>query len=85
MVKKSISVTAKQNQWIRKKIDSGQYGNESELLRQLIREKQATELESDNQIHAIRAKLLEAEKSGFSDKSAGQLLREIKSELKPNG
>ena len=82
LVKKSISVTPKQNEWIKKQIDSGNYGNDSELTRQLIREKQAAEQQNDTSIHYIREKLIEAEKGGFSDKSSDQILRDIKSRLK---
>ncbi len=36
MVKKSISVTENQEQWVKSQIDSGRFGNESEVFRDLI-------------------------------------------------
>jgi Arc/MetJ-type ribon-helix-helix transcriptional regulator len=39
MVKKSISVTDQQDQWIKAQIQSGHFGNESEVVRELIRER----------------------------------------------
>ena len=41
MVKKSISVTEQQEQWVKSQISSGHFGNESEVIRDLIRERQA--------------------------------------------
>ena len=40
MVKKSISVTVQQNAWLKAQIETGYYGNESEVIRELIRERQ---------------------------------------------
>ena len=40
MVKKSISVTDQQDSWIKAQIKTGHYGNESEVVRELIRERQ---------------------------------------------
>ena len=40
MVKKSISVTEQQDAWISVQIETGRYGNESEVVRDLIRERQ---------------------------------------------
>ena len=85
MVKKSISVTDQQNDWIKARIASGHYGNESEVLRELIREKQIQEQETPAEIEAIRAKLIEGEKSGFIDKSRDEILTGFKGRLQKNG
>lgn len=37
---KSISVTEKQEKWVKSKISGGHFGNESEVIRDLIRERQ---------------------------------------------
>ena len=85
MVKKSITVTDQQNDWIKTRVASGQYGNESEVLRELIREKQIQELETPAEIKAIRAKLIEGEKSGFTNKSRVEILAGFKGSLRDNG
>ncbi len=82
MVKKSITVTDKQNDWIKAQIANGHYGNESEVLRELIRERQMQEQETPAEIKAIRAKLVEAEKSGFSEKSVDEIWQAARQELK---
>ena len=73
MVKKSISVTDQQNSWIKAQIKTGHYGNESEVVRELIRERQLREQETSAEIEAIRAALVEGEQSGFSDRSVDEI------------
>ncbi len=85
IVKKSISVTEQQNDWIKAQIETGHYGNESEVVRDLIRERQLREQDTPAGIKAIRAKLLEAETSGFAKQSAEEILAEIKAELRQDG
>ena len=81
MVKKSITVTDKQEEWIKAQIGSGDYGNDSEVIRDLIRQKQA----KDAEIQAVRAALTEAEQSGFTDKTAEQIRQDAKTRLRANG
>jgi antitoxin ParD1/3/4 len=69
MVKKSISITDQQDSWIKAQIKTGHYGNESEVVRELIRERQLRDRETPAEIEAIRAALIEGEESGFSDRS----------------
>ena len=81
MVKKSITVTNKQEEWIKAQIGSGDFGNDSEVIRDLIRQKQA----QNSEIEMIRAALIEAEKSGFTDKTAEEIRQEAKTRLRANG
>lgn len=81
MVKKSITVTDQQNEWIKSQIESGHYGSDSEVFRDLIRQRQASNAEMD----AIRAALIDAEQSGFSDKTAEEIRLESRKRLKSNG
>ena len=81
MVKKSITVTGGQNEWIRAQLDTGNYGNESELIRAALREKQQRQTETD----AIRAALLAGEQSGISDMSMDDILQAAKARTKNNG
>lgn len=78
MVKKSFSVTENQDEWIKTQLQSGHYGNESEIIRELIRERQLREREGPEEIEHIRQALLEGEKSGFSDKSVAQIWEEAR-------
>jgi antitoxin ParD1/3/4 len=74
MVKKSITVTDQQDTWIKAQIELGLYGNESEVVRELIRERQLREQE----LELVRAQLIKAEQGGFSSMTPDALLRDIK-------
>ncbi|MEX2615185.1 MAG: type II toxin-antitoxin system ParD family antitoxin [Alphaproteobacteria bacterium] len=73
MVKKCISVTDRQDARIKAQIESGHYGNESEVFRELIRERQIREGEAAGEIEAIRAALIDGERSGFSDRTVDEI------------
>ncbi len=78
MVKKSISVTDQQDSWVKAQIKAGHFGNASEVIRELIRERQTREQETPAEIKAIRAALIEGEKSGFSDLSVDEIWQEAR-------
>jgi antitoxin ParD1/3/4 len=78
MVKKSISITDQQDSWIKAQIESGHFGNESEVVRELIRERQIREQETPAQIEAIRKALIEGEESGFSDRTVDEIWQEAR-------
>ncbi len=59
-IRKTITLTAQQDVWIKAQIDSGHYTNDSEIIRDLIRREQERAVEID----AIRSALIEGENSG---------------------
>jgi antitoxin ParD1/3/4 len=59
-VRKTITLTDQQDDWIKAQVEAGQYTNDSEYIRDLIRREQ----ERDAEIAAVRAALIEGEKSG---------------------
>ncbi len=59
-VRKTITLTDKQDSWIKAQIDAGRYTNDSEYIRDLIRREQERSVE----LEAIRAALIEGESSG---------------------
>ncbi len=73
MVKKSITVTDQQDDWIKSQIASGHYGNDSEVMRDLIRRAQTRH----NEIEAIRAALIEGEESGISKRTPKQIRKAV--------
>jgi len=60
--RKTITVTDQQDSWIKAQITAGQFTNDSEYIRDLIRRDQASQAD----IEAIRAALIEGEESGES-------------------
>lgn len=81
MIKKSITVTDQQEAWIQSQMDTGNYGTDSELIREALREKQMRMAE----IEIIRAKLIAGENSGFSDLAPENILKKSKQQLRKNG
>ncbi len=73
MIKKSITVTPHQNDWIKAKIETGHFGNESEIIRELIRERELSEQENQSKIEAIRKALIEGEQRGFESTSLEEI------------
>ena len=69
MQRKTITVTAQQDNWIKQQIDSGQYGNDSEYIRHLLREDQRRQQAEQN----LMSMMKQALDSGVSDKTLQQL------------
>lgn len=59
-VRKTITVTEQQDQWIASQVQAGRFTNDSELIRDLIRREQERHLE----LLAVRQALVEGEQSG---------------------
>jgi antitoxin ParD1/3/4 len=59
-VRKTITLTDQQDNWIKAQVDAGHYTNDSEYIRDLIRREQ----ERSAEVEAIRAALIEGEASG---------------------
>ncbi|MEZ4458158.1 MAG: type II toxin-antitoxin system ParD family antitoxin [bacterium] len=65
MVKKSFSLTEQQDRWIKEQLKSGDFGNESEVIRALIRSRQNEERDNLARLEALRSALSHGEKGSF--------------------
>ncbi len=81
MVKKSITVTDQQEQWIQAQLATGHYASDSEVLRDLIRREQKRDVE----VQAIRTALMEGEASGISPLSADDIREDVLKRLREDG
>ncbi|MCP5441599.1 MAG: type II toxin-antitoxin system ParD family antitoxin [Chromatiaceae bacterium] len=79
--RKTITVTGQQDEWIKSRIAAGEFTNDSEYIRDLIRRDQAR----FSEIEAIRAALIEGEESGISDRTPQQIREAVKKRLRKNG
>ena len=70
--RKTITVTKQQDKWIKAQIDGGDFTNDSEYIRDLIRRDQARQFEVD----AIRGELIKGEESGQPQAFNGDLFKE---------
>ena len=69
--RKTITVTDQQDHWIKAQIAAGEFTNDSEYIRDLIRRDQAGKAE----LEEIRAALIEAEESGEPRPFDGDLFK----------
>lgn len=81
LVKKTINITGPQEAWIKSQIEHGDYGNDSELFRDLIRKEQSRREEIEN----IRVALEIGEKSGISNRSPQDIKQAVLAEMSANG
>ncbi len=72
LVKKSITITDRQEQWIRAQVASGDYGSDSEYFRTLIRRDQ----ERNATFQALQEAVREGVESGVSDRTVKEIWAE---------
>jgi antitoxin ParD1/3/4 len=78
MSRQSISFTSPNSEWLSKKVNVEQeYKSNSEAVNDLIRKAR--------EIEAIRARLIQAEQSGFTEMTREEIRAEIREELRRNG
>ncbi len=77
MTRQSISFTKPNDEWLKNQIEEQEYSSKSELVNDLIRQARKQQVEID----WIRAKLDKAEKSGFTNDTREEILKQSKSIL----
>ncbi|MDQ7017571.1 MAG: type II toxin-antitoxin system ParD family antitoxin [Robiginitomaculum sp.] len=73
-VRKTITVTKQQGAWIKSRIKDGDFTNDSEYLRDLIRRDQ----ERAQKIANMQRLITEGIESGISDKTPEQIMEEAR-------
>lgn len=81
VVRKTITLTEQQGDWVKTRIATGDFTNDSEYFRDLIRRDQARAA----QLETVRAALIEGEQSGISPRSADDILQAARAKLKADG
>ena len=80
-VRKTITLTDTQDQWIKAQIATGAFTNDSEYIRDLVRRDQ----ERNAKFLALKAAIQEGLDSGISDKTVPQIMDEVEARLKADG
>lgn len=70
--RKTITLTEQQDQWIKAQIAAGEYTNDSEYIRDLVRRDQ----EQNTKFKALKQAIQEGLDSGISDKTVGDIWEE---------
>jgi antitoxin ParD1/3/4 len=77
----SVSLSDKMRGFIKSRVEGGDYHNESEYIRDLVRRDQERLKDED----ALLAELREASASGVSDRTLPDIMRDVKARLKADG
>ncbi len=77
MARQSISFTRPNDDWLKSQVDKEEYTSKSELINDLVRQARKQQV----QIDWIKARLEDAEESGFTSDTKDQILRESKARL----
>lgn len=76
--RKTITLTDKQDEWIKAQIAAGDYTNDSECFRDLIRRDQ----ERNGKFRALKQAIQEGLDSGVSDRSVPRIMQEVEARLR---
>lgn len=74
MTRQSITLTKPNDEWLKAQVESEEYTTKSEAVNDLIRRARETD--------RIRAKLIKAEQSGFTDMTREEILALSKAQLR---
>jgi antitoxin ParD1/3/4 len=72
--------TRQQESWIKAKVDTGDYANASEVLREAIREKMERERLRETKLQALKTALEEGEQGPFVPLDIEQIIRDAEIE-----
>ena len=81
MTRQSITLTMPNDDWLKNQLKNNEFSSKSEVVNDLIRKARAKQGEID----LIRSKLLKSEKSGFTNDTSKEILKEFKDELNNEG
>ena len=77
MTRKTITIPASMDDWVKQQIDTGRYGNDSEYFRDLIRHDQ----EKQEKLAALRVVIDMGRQSGASNSSMSDVLLEVQANI----
>lgn len=80
MIRKTISMPDSMGAWINERINTGQYNNESEYFRDLVR----TDQKKQDEIIRLRELLEVSEASGISTKTVLDIMKDVEGRLQSN-
>ncbi len=80
-IRKTVTFTEQQDNWIKAQIESGEFTNDSEYLRNLVRQDQA----KNQNFISLKMKLQEGLDSGISTKTLPEIMKDVESRMKQDG
>jgi len=80
MPRQSITFTPPNEEWLKAQVESQEYSNKSDVVNDLIRKAR----HQHEEMEMIRAKLIRAEESGFSDRTPEDIREDVLARRKKN-
>ena len=80
-IRKTITLTDKQDQWIKAQIAAGDFTNDSEYIRDLVRRDQ----DYNEKLRVLRQAIQDGLESGVSDKTVPEIMAAVEARLKADG
>lgn len=80
-VRKTITLTSQQEQWVKAQIAAGRFTNDSEYIRDLIRR----DRERNTSLHDLQAAIREGLASGVSERTIPEIAEETEARLRRDG
>ncbi len=80
-VRKTVTFTEQQDKWIKAQIEAGEFTNDSEYLRNLVRQDQA----NNTKFLSLKFKLMEGLESGVGTKSLPEIMKEVETRMREDG
>ena len=81
VIRKTVTFTEQQDKWIKAQIEAGEFTNDSEYLRNLVRQDQA----NNAKFLALKQLLNDGLESGLSDKTLPEIMEEVEKRMKLDG
>ena len=80
-IRKTVTFTQQQDDWIKLQIKAGGYTNDSEYLRDLVRRDQAQNV----RFLALKSAIMEGLDSGVSDTSVPDIMKSVEERMRADG
>jgi antitoxin ParD1/3/4 len=80
-IRKTVTFTEQQDKWIKAQIEAGEFTNDSEYLRNLVRLDQS----KNQDFISLKIKLQEGLDSGISTKTLPNIMKEVETRMKQDG
>jgi antitoxin ParD1/3/4 len=80
-IRKTVTFTEQQDNWIKAQIEAGEFTNDSEYLRNLVRQDQS----KNQDFISLKIKLQEGLDSGISSKTLPDIMKEVETRMKQDG
>ena len=80
-IRKTVTFTEQQDKWIKAQIKAGEYTNDSEYIRSLVRQDQV----NNAKFLSLKNKLIDGLESGTSNKSLPDIMKEVEARMQEDG